>query len=91
MGRKDDALRMIESALSEVTVEKDFADHGDYYNKEIEINFIWGNTSKALSMIERSSNIYGGISYNNLLHPKWDSIREHSQFKKILSNLNPNL
>ena len=91
LGRKDDALRMIESAMSEVTVEKDFADHGDYYNKEIEINFILGNTSKALLMMERSSNFYGGISYNDLLHPKWDSIREHSQFKKILSNLNPNL
>ena len=91
LGRKDDALRMIESAMSEVTVEKDFADHGDYYNKEIEINFILGNTSKALLMMEWSSNFYGGISYNDLLHPKWDSIREHSQFKKILSNLNPNL
>ena len=91
LGRKDDALRMIESAMSEVTVEKDFADHGDYYNKEIEINFILGNTSKALLMMERSSNFYGGISYNDLLHPKWDFIREHSQFKKILSNLNPNL
>jgi len=41
--------------------------------------------------MEWSSNFYGGISYNDLLHPKWDSIREHSQFKKILSNLNPNL
>jgi len=91
LNRKDDAIRMIESAMSEVPIEKDYTDHGDYYNKEIEINLVLGNISKAIKMIERSTNIFGGLSYFDLMHPKWDSIRNNSQFISLFNNLNPNL
>ena len=91
LNRKDDALRMIESAMSEVPIEKDYTDHGDYFNKEIEINLVSGNLNKALTMIERSSEIFGGLGYFDLLHPKWDSLRDSSKFKSVQNNLNPNI
>ena len=91
LNRKEDAIRMIESAMSEVPIEKDYTDHGDYFNKEIEINLVLGNTNKALKMIERSSNIFGGLGYYDLFHPKWDSIRDNPQFKSIQNNLNPKI
>jgi len=91
LNRKDDALRMIESAMSEVPIEKDYTDHGDYFNKEIEINLVLGNVNKALTMIERSSEIFGGLGYFDLLHPKWDSLRDSPQFKSVQNNLNPKL
>ena len=82
---------MIESAMSEVPIEKDYTDHGDYFNKEIEINLVLGNVSKALTMIERSSEIFGGLGYFDLLHPKWDSLRDSPKFKSVQNNLNPNI
>ena len=91
LNRKDDALRMIESAMSEVPIEKDYTDHGDYFNKEIEINLVLGNVNKALTMIERSSEIFGGLGYFDLLHPKWDSLRDNPKFKSVQNNLNPNI
>ena len=91
LNRKEDALRMIESAMSEVPIEKDYTDHGDYFNKEIEINLVLGNTDKALKMIERSSRIFGGLGYFDLLNPIWDSVRDNSQFKSVQNNLKPNI
>ena len=82
---------MIESAMSEVPIEKDYTDHGDYFNKEIEINLVLGNTDKALKMIERSSRIFGGLGYFDLLNPIWDSVRDNSQFKSVQNNLKPNI
>ena len=42
-------------------------------------------------MIERSSNIFGGLGYFDLFHPKWDSIPDNPQFKSIQNNLNPKI
>ena len=91
LNRREDAIRMIESAMSEVPIEKDYTDHGDYFNKEIEINLVLGNVNKALTMIERSSEIFGGLGYFDLLHPKWDSLRDNPKFKSVQNNLNPNI
>ena len=91
LNRKEDAIRMIESAMIEIPIEKDYTDHGEYYDKEIEINLVLGNTNKAIKMIERSSKIFGGLSYFDLLHPKWDSLRDNVQFQSILNSLSSNL
>ena len=91
LNRKEDAIRMIESAMIEIPIEKDYTDHGEYYDKEIEINLVLGNTNKAIKMIERSSKIFGGLSYFDLLHPKWDSSRDNVQFQSILNSLSSNL
>ena len=91
LNRKEDAIRMIESAMIQIPIEKDYTDHGEYYDKEIEINLVLGNTNKAIKMIERSSKIFGGLSYFDLLHPKWDSFRDNVQFQSILNSLSSNL
>jgi tetratricopeptide (TPR) repeat protein len=91
LNRKEDAIRMIESAMIQIPIEKDYTDHGEYYDKEIEINLVLGNTNKAIKMIERSSKIFGGLSYFDLLHPKWDSSRDNVQFQSILNSLSSNL
>ena len=91
LNRKEDAIRMIESAMIEIPIEKDYTDHGEYYDKEIEINLVLGNTNKAIKMIERSSKIFGGLGYFDLLHPKWDSFRDNVQFQSILNSLSSNL
>ncbi len=91
LNRKEDAIRMIESAMIEIPIEKDYTDHGEYYDKEIEINLVLGNTNKAIKMIERSSKIFGGLGYFDLLHPKWDSLRDNVQFQSILNSLSSNL
>ena len=82
---------MIESAMIQIPIEKDYTDHGDYYDKEIEINLVLGNTNKAIKMIERSSKIFGGLGYFDLLHPRWDSFRDNVQFQSILNSLSSNL
>ena len=91
LNRKEDAIRMIESAMIEIPIEKDYTDHGEYYDKEIEINLVLGNTNKAIKMIERSSKFFGGLGYFDLLHPKWDSLRDNVQFQSILNSLSSNL
>ena len=91
LNRKEDAIRMIESAMIEIPIEKDYTDHGEYYDKEIEINLVLGNTNKAIKMIERSSKFFGGLGYFDLLHPKWDSFRDNVQFQSILNSLSSNL
>jgi TolB-like protein/Flp pilus assembly protein TadD len=89
LNKNEDAMRMIESAISEVPIEKDYS-HGAYYNKQIEINLVLGNSDKAIKMIDRSANIFAGINYFDLIHPKWDSIRVKPQFKVVLKSLNTN-
>jgi len=90
--RYEDSIRMIESALSEVPIEKAYTDHGGYYNKEIEIYFALGDTKKAIEMIDRSANMFAGLHYFDLIHPKWDSIRNSPEFKKIITLLSrPNI
>ena len=89
LGRKDDAITMIESAMSEVPIEKYPIAFGPHFAKEIEVNLVVGNNDKALEMLEFSSSIYGGIGYFDLMHPKWDTIRNTSQFKLLLKQLRP--
>lgn len=87
LNQEDNAMRMIESAMSEVPIEKDYTDHGDYYNKEIEVNLALGKIEKTLSMLERSSKIFSGVGYYDLLHPKWNSLRNNSKFIAIQNSL----
>jgi len=89
LNKKEDAIRMIESAISEVPIEKDYS-HGAYYNKEIEINLVLGNFNRAIQMIDRSANIFAGLHFFNLIHPKWDPIRNNPKFVSIANSLNPN-
>ena len=90
LNRNEDAIRMIESAISEVPIDKAYTDHGGYYNKKIEINLVLGETQKALKMLDKSAKMFAGLHYVNLIHPKWDSIRNSSQFKVAINSLSVN-
>ena len=89
LNKNEDAMRMIESAISEVPIEKDYS-HGAYYNKEIEINLVLGNYNRAIKMIDRSANIFAGLHFFDLIHPKWDTIRNNPKFDTVANSLNPN-
>ena len=49
-------------------------------DKEIEINLVLGNFNRAIQMIDRSANIFAGLHFFNLIHPKWDPIRNNPKF-----------
>ena len=91
LNRREDAMRMNESAMSEIPIEKDHVDHGGYYNKEIEIYLALGETKKAIEMIDRSARMFAGLHYFDLIHPKWDLIRNEPEFKNIITFLSPNI
>ena len=40
--------------------------------------------------LDKSAKMFAGLHYVNLIHPKWDSIRNSSQFKVAINSLSVN-
>jgi TolB-like protein/class 3 adenylate cyclase len=90
LGNKAKALALAERANELEPFSKDAAKAADTQQWLARIAAQTGESKRALSILEYSAQIPGGVHYGDLkLDPVWDSLRGDPRFEKIVGSLKP--
>src|SRR5207249_11469016 len=88
LGNKAKALALAERATELEPFSKDAAKAAYAQEWLARIAAQTGESKRALSILEYSAQIPGGVDYGDLkLHPLWDPLRGDPRFEKIVASL----
>jgi serine/threonine protein kinase/Flp pilus assembly protein TadD len=90
LGHKNDAVQHARHACELLPVTKDAVD-GPAFVVNLAIVYDWiGDKDAALRELQTAAQVPFGVTYGDLkLHPRWDSLRDQTGFKKIEASLAP--
>jgi adenylate cyclase len=86
IGERDEAMRLCERAMEMLPVSRDAYHGATVLMESARIYGMLGDADRAVPLIERALAIPSSLQWLALrLDPKWDSIRSHPRFQKLIA------